>query len=482
MTAIARAGRRTRTDSLTGAKPHTTGVPWLLAVELGSSAVGFAVIVHLARALGVSAFAHVEYATAIAAWLLVLVRGGVEVIVYREAARKPRLVHSLTEVVIGMRCLFAILGYILVLIVAWLVGPERRGTVAVAGLVLLPAAFVADVGPRATGRLGWIAAAQALRALGYASAGFLLVTDSSHALRAAACGVVGEVASWIVPFAHHAHRYGVPRPRSHPRACAVLAHRGAITSLIRFGRVGLYGADLLVLGWWAGGELGPYAAARRLVFALVALGLVVPSAVAPAIARTWLTGVLQTRSFLGDVSTLLWSISLPACVGLAITASRWMPLLFGAGYAEGGPWLALVGLRLPFLLSASLSQAALVACRRETDALTLVLGLLVLAAVLLPTLAAWAGPAGVGSAALVVELAAAGGGRLFLSRLGVAPAVVQRLAGPLVGTLVLALVCTMLRKQPIWVVCGAGAIAYSMIWTVEHRRTKRVSVAGVWMS
>ncbi len=47
----------------------------------------------------------------------------------------------------------------------------------------------------------------------------------------------------------------------------------------------LYGADLLALGWWAGAELGPYAAARRLVFGLVALGLVVPASVAPAIAR-----------------------------------------------------------------------------------------------------------------------------------------------------------------------------------------------------
>ena len=76
---------------------------------------------------------------------------------------------------------------------------------------------------------------------------------------------------------------GCPVPRlAAPGVALVLARRGAIAGLIRFGRVSLYGADLLALGWWAGPELGAYAAARRLVFGLVALGLVVPAAVAPA--------------------------------------------------------------------------------------------------------------------------------------------------------------------------------------------------------
>ena len=60
-------------------------------------------MVHLARRLGPASFARVEYAAAVAAWLLVVVRGGVDVIVYREAARRPRLVRPLTEVLVGLR-------------------------------------------------------------------------------------------------------------------------------------------------------------------------------------------------------------------------------------------------------------------------------------------------------------------------------------------------------------------------------------------
>ena len=62
-------------------------------------------IVYLARRLGPSSFARVEYAAAVAAWLLVVVRGGVDVIVYREAARRPRLIRPLTDLLIGLRWL-----------------------------------------------------------------------------------------------------------------------------------------------------------------------------------------------------------------------------------------------------------------------------------------------------------------------------------------------------------------------------------------
>src|SRR5262245_25306363 len=92
-----------------------TGVRWVLAAELFATTLGFMVMVHLARRLGPSSFARFEYASAVAAWLLVVVRGGVDVIVYREVARRPRLVRPLTEVLVGLRGLAAIAGYCVVL-------------------------------------------------------------------------------------------------------------------------------------------------------------------------------------------------------------------------------------------------------------------------------------------------------------------------------------------------------------------------------
>ncbi|HMB08545.1 MAG TPA: oligosaccharide flippase family protein [Isosphaeraceae bacterium] len=470
MTILAGPERRSRPRS---ARPGRAAAPgplrpagliWLLSSELTASVVGFAVMVQLARRLGPSAFARVEYAAAVAAWLLVVVRGGVDVIVTREAARRPRLVGPLTEVLVGLRCAAAVVGYALVLAVAALVGPERGPVVAVAGLMLIPSAFVADVGLRASGRLGALALGQAVRSLGYAAVALGLVRGPGDVLRAAWCLVAAEGLGSIVPLAIHAAEHGLPRPRYRRRAWLVLAHRGAIAGLTRFGRVSLYGADLLALGGWAGVELGSYAAARRLVFGLVALGLVVPASVAPAIARAWAAGAPTARRLIAEALAALWALSLPASVGLALTADRWMPFLFGASYRRGGPWLALVAARLPWLLTASFDQAALVSCRREAWVLDQMLGLSVLAVAVVPLAAAWGGPWGVGWAALGIEVLGAVGGWRRLARLGVAPPWHHHADGAVAGCVVLAAVCAIGSHGPLWLVVLAGAAAYVATW------------------
>jgi O-antigen/teichoic acid export membrane protein len=445
------------------------GLSWILASELLAGVLGFAVMVHLARALGPSSFARVEYAGAVAAWLLVVVRGGVDVIATREAARRPRLIRPLTDVLVGLRCVAALVGYALVLVVAALVGPTRGVVVAVAGLMLFPAAFVTDVGLRATGRLWWLALAQTVRAVGYAGVVLGLTWGPADACRAAACLVAAEVLGAIVPLVIHTREYGFPRPRLGRRVALVLARRGLVAGLIRFGRVSLYGADLLALGWWSGPELGTYAAARRLVFGLVALGLVIPASVAPLIARGWAAGTHSARGLIADALGRLWSLGLPASVGLALTADRWMPLLFGPAYQQGGPWLALVAARLPWLFTASFDQAALVSCRRENWVLDQMIGLLALGVLIIPLAVLWGGPWGVGWASLLIEIVGAVGGWRRLARLGVAPPW-HHGAGPAVlGSLAMTIVCIVGRPWPLWAVVLAGAAAYGLVWRAVPR-------------
>ncbi len=164
-----------------------------------------------------------------------------------------------------------------------------------------------------------------------------------------------------------------------------------VAGATRFGRVSLYAADILILGILASPGLGPYAAARRLAFALLALGLVVPSAVAPRIARAWVSGKDEARGVIVRTFEGLFAVALPATVGLIATADRWMPRLFGEGFREGGPWLALIVARLPFVLASNVQQAALIACRREVWAFRLMAGMVALGLVLIPPLAMFQG-------------------------------------------------------------------------------------------
>jgi O-antigen/teichoic acid export membrane protein len=441
-----------------------TGLSWVVGSELFAGALGFLVIVHLARRLGPPAFARVEYAAAVTAWLLVVVRGGMDVIVIREAARRPRLIRPLTDILIGLRCMAAIAGYAVVVVMALLLGPARGPVVALAGLMLVPAAFVTDVGLRASGRLRGLALAQTVRAAGYALVVLALVRGPGDTFRAAACLVAAELLGALVPLVIHTGEHGFPRPRLRRRAALVLARRGLIAGLIRFGRVTLYGVDLLALGWWIGPELGAYAAARRLVFGLVALGLVVPASVAPLIARGWTEGTRTARGLITDALGRLWTFSLPIAVGLALLADHWMPLLFGPSYRQGGPWLALVAARLPWLLTASFDQAALVSCRREVWVLDQMIGLLALAVLIVPLAVLCGGPWGVGWAALVIEIVAAIGGSRRLARLGMAPPWDQIAGGAVAGSLALGLVCVATRGWPLWAVTLAAAAAYGVTW------------------
>ena len=146
-----------------------------------------------------------------AAWLLVVVRGGLDVIVIREAARRPRLIRPLTDALVSLRCVAALVGYLLVLGVAALVGRERGAVIAVAGLLL----FLGPRdrrGPSRAGRLRWLALSQAFRGIGYTLAVLGLVHDSADAFRAAFCLVLGEFLGAVVPLVIHAAEHGLPPP------------------------------------------------------------------------------------------------------------------------------------------------------------------------------------------------------------------------------------------------------------------------------
>ncbi len=405
-----------------------------------------------------------------AAWLLVVVRGGVDVVVYREAARRPRLIRPLTDLLIGLRLAWATAGFAAALMVAAFIGPDRGGVVVVACLGLFPSALAADVSPRARGRFGWVAAVQAARTFQYAGLMLLLISSSTHVLRAAWCAVAAECVGAGLFGLRHWRAFGWPRPRFRRRAWRVLARRGAVAGLARLGRVGLYAADVLALGAVASSDLGAFAASRRLVFGLVTVGLIVPSSMGPILARAWSAGVTPTRQAIGRAMLTIVSMSLPAAVGMILLADRLMPALFGTAYRHAGPLLVANAARLVPLLVGNLHQAALVACRRESPTMGLVMIQVVLAATLLPLAALRGGGVAVGWCLALIETLGAVGAWLLLRRLRIAPPWHHGLLGPLAACGLLALTCMVARSVPLVSLVGLGALAYGLALVVFDRR------------
>jgi O-antigen/teichoic acid export membrane protein len=389
-----------------------------MASEALAGWLGFAVTVHYVRALGTTGFGRVEFATVVVGWLLVIVRSGVEQVVQREAARKPRLVAPLTELLFGIKCLGAATGLFLLAIASLALGRSQGVTLILAGLLLVPSAFVLDLGPRAEGALRVVAVSQSLRSVVFAALGFGLVRGPADVGTAAAALAVAELAGGLPCLQWHWVRHGRPRPRWRRRAGLIVLRRGVIASLIRFGRVGLYGADVIVLSLLQTPGWQSYAAARRIVFALVAMGLVVPAAYGPVLGRAWAAGASTARAVLGRAFGLLAAFAVPTTAGLVLAAGPVMSVLFGGSIEGGGDVLALAAARLPFLLAATLVQVALVACRREGVALRVVLAMVGLSCVMLPGLAGMWGVSGVGWGVMGVEAAGAIFGGVALARLG----------------------------------------------------------------
>ena len=303
-----------------------------------------------------------------------------------------------------------------------------------------------------------------------------LVGALGDASMAAACVVAAEVGASAVLLGMARSDQVRIRPRFRRRAWSILARRGAVAGASRFARVGLYAADLLILGALTSSlALGPYAAGRRVAFALLSLGLVVPLGGSPrgSLGRGPRGGDQARRLIARTLSGLLM-ITLPATVGLVATADRWMPLLFGDGFGQGGRWLALIVARLPFVLTSNVQQVALIACRREGLALRLVLGQAGLALVTLVPLAWLGGAWGVGLGVLAIEVAAAVAGWLALRSLGVAPAWHHHVGPALAGCLTMLGVCLIGRSWPLAVVVVAAAATYGgsvLILTRNGRAT-----------
>jgi O-antigen/teichoic acid export membrane protein len=351
-----------------------------------------------------------------------------------------------------------------VLALAWGASTDRGRVVVMAGLVLIPSALASDVGLRASCRFGGLALTQAIRAVGLAVGVAWLVSSSGDALLAAGCVVMAEIASTMIILSIHWSEHGPIRPRFRRRATAILARRGSVAGLTRLARVSLFALDLLILGsLLAATELGPYAAARRVAFALLALGLVVPSAIAPRIAREWAIGVTETRSYLGMTIERMLILVLPAAVGLILTAGRWMDWLFGAGFADGGIWLALIAARLPFVLVSNLQQTALIACRRERWSLWLMVGMAALTGLVIPPLAISNGAWGVGWGVLAVEIGGALAGWVALGRMGIAPRWHHARFSTLLGCVALALVCLVGADWPLPLVVIVAALVYGLV-------------------
>jgi O-antigen/teichoic acid export membrane protein len=244
--------------------------------------------------------------------------------------------------------------------------------------------------------------------------------------------------------------------------------------LTRFGRVGLYLAEDLELGLAADPGVGPYAAARKVVFAVVAIGIGLPALLLPALVKERSNGPDSVGSVVAQGLTLLIGLFLPAALGLMLIAPKGLPAIFGAGYDGSGVMPLLVALRMPILLVAVWFQTVAVALGHERQALR-VMGIVgAVAVVVLPAVASLWGSVGIAGGILGLEILAALGGWQAVRSCGIRLSSHLALGPVLAGSLAMTLAVLAVRSGPLVATILTGVGVYSGVWWL----TLRLNPAG----
>lgn len=336
----------------------------LFAGEGVARAVGFVLVLVLARRLEPDGFGVVTLGLTLVAWFTFVVDSGTELLNVRDIARAPERFRQIAANVLGLR-----LALSLIAAVVFVVGVEvfarsayTRDAVVLFAL-LLPAIalnlrwMVLGVG----GSRGVAVGNVASRVLVLTGA-LVLVIDPGDVRRVPVLETAGELLYALVILVYVARRVGPVRPGFDLGAWLVTLRRSLPLMGSGVARATIFSFDVIVISLALGPhDLGVYGIALRPVdFAAGAVGLFSLSFLSAFTATTHEdAAALHGRAL---------RVSVAACCALAFMlslGSLLVPFVFGDDYVAAVPVLAILAWRIPFAALSGMYTSVLVARQRQ---------------------------------------------------------------------------------------------------------------------
>jgi O-antigen/teichoic acid export membrane protein len=336
----------------------------LFAGEGVARAVGFVLVLVLARRLEPDGFGVVTLGLTLVAWFTFVVDSGTELLTVRDIARTPDRFRQIADNVLGLR-----LALSLVAAVVFVVGVEvfarsvyTRDAVVLFAL-LLPAIalnlrwMVLGVG----GSRGVAVGNVASRVLVLIGA-LLLVIDPSDVRRVPILETAGELLYALVILVYVSRRVGLIRPGFDLGAWRLTLRQSLPLMASGVARATIFSFDVIVVSLALGPhDLGIYGIALRPVdFAAGAVGLFSLSFLSAFTATTHAdAAALHGRAL---------RVSVAACCALAFMlslGSLLIPFVFGNEYVAAVPVLAILAWRVPFAALSGMYTSVLVARHRQ---------------------------------------------------------------------------------------------------------------------
>ncbi len=336
----------------------------LFAGEGAARAVGFVLVLVLARRLGPDGFGVLTLGLTLVAWFAFVVDSGTEVLNVRNVARQPARFHEIAEEMLGLR-----LALSLAAAIVFVVGVEifarsayTRDTVVLFALLLPAIALNLRWMVLGVGGSRGVAAGNAASRVVVLAGVLVLVTDAHDIKRVPLLETAGELTYALIVLVFVGGRLGSIRPRIDLGAWRSTMQQSLPLMVGGVARGTIFSFDVIVISLALGPkELGIYGVALKpVIFAAGAVAL---------FSTSFLSAFSATAE--KDEAALhgrALRVSVAACCTLAAAlsvASLLVPFVFGEEYADAVPVLAVIAWRIPFAALSGMYTTVLVARDRQ---------------------------------------------------------------------------------------------------------------------
>ena len=337
----------------------------LLAGETAARAIGFVVVVLLARRLGPSGFGVVTLGLTLVTFFAYIVDSGTEVLNVREVARTPSRFREIAEQMLGLRLMLSVVAALVFIAGVEIVAksPFTRDTVVLFAVILPAIALNLRWMALGVGGSRGIAAGNIASRLVVLLGALLLVSDSADLKRVPFLEAAAELAYVLIVLGVVGGSVGVIRPRANLAVWRSTLRQSFPLTVGGVARATISTFDIIVISLALGPhDVGIYGvAAKPALFAAGAVAL---------FSLSFLSTFSATAA--GDAALLhgrALRISFIACVGMAAVlsaAAPLVPLVFGESYRDAVPVVAVIAWRIPVAVLGLMYTSVLIAHDRQT--------------------------------------------------------------------------------------------------------------------
>jgi len=310
----------------------------LLFSGIISQAIGFVVIVYLARILNPDNFGKISFALAIITYFSLITNLGLPLLGTREIARDKKKIDEYLGNILTMRLCLAFLSFGLLLLITYFLNKplEIKYLIILYGLGLIPSALLLDWVFQGLEKMEYIGLGRILSRLIYAVLVLFFIKGQKQLLLIPCIAVTSNLLVAGFLFFIFIKKFGKLKLKFNIIFWKNLVNQALPLGISIIMIQIIYNIDMVMLGFMRTDiEVGYYSAAYKIILVLISIGAFYFDAIFPVISNYYKTSLSSLKKLQSYTAKLIVSIALPLGVGGTILAKPLMNLLYGPKYNKG---------------------------------------------------------------------------------------------------------------------------------------------------